>query len=77
MEENIPKSCREIALLSEKKQYHEASFWEKLRIKMHILYCKRCRNYETDNENLSSVLKDAKLDCLTDEEVKELEKLIK
>ena len=77
MEENIPKSCQEIALLSEKKQYDEASFWEKLRIRMHILYCERCRNYEKDNKNLSNILNDAKLDSLTDEEIKELEKIIK
>jgi len=77
MEENIPKSCQEIALLSEKKQYKEASFWERLRIEIHILYCERCNKYEKDNKQLSSVLSDAKLDSLTDEEMKELEKIVK
>lgn len=77
MEENIPKSCQEIALLSEKKQYQEASFWERLRIKMHILYCERCRNYDKDNRNLTTILQDAKLDSLTDEEIEELEKVVK
>jgi hypothetical protein len=77
MEDNMPKSCQEIALLSEKKQYKEASFWERLRIKMHILYCERCRNYEKDNKQLSSILNDAKLDSLSDEEREELEKIIK
>lgn len=77
MKDNIPKSCHEIALLSEKKQYQEASFWERLRIKMHILYCERCRNYEKDNKQLSSILSDAKLDSLSDDELKELEKVIK
>ena len=77
MEENIPKSCQEIALLSEKNQYKEANFWERLRIKMHILYCERCRNYEKDNKQLSSILNDAQLDSLTDKEMEELEKMIK
>jgi hypothetical protein len=77
MEDNIPRSCPEIALLSEKKQYQEANFWGRLRIKMHILYCERCRKYENDNKQLSSILSDAKLDSLTDDELKELEKIIK
>ena len=77
MNDNMPKSCKEIALLSEKMQYQEANFWEKLRIRMHIMYCKKCKDYNENNEKLSDVLKNAKLDCLSDEEVRELEKLIK
>jgi hypothetical protein len=76
-ENNIPKSCHEIALLSEKKQYQEASFWEILRIKMHILYCERCKNYEKSNRKLSDILNNAKLDCFTVDEINELEKIIK
>lgn len=74
---NIPKSCHEIALLSEKKQYRETNFWGKLRLKMHILYCERRRNYEKSNRKLSNILNNAKLDCLTVDEINELEKIIK
>ena len=48
-DENIPKSCQNASHFSDKLQYEEASFWEKLKLKMHIAYCNRCRKYNTKN----------------------------
>lgn len=56
-EENIPKSCQDAARFSDKLQYEEASFWEKLRLKVHIAYCNRCRKYNKKNKVMTKLFK--------------------
>ena len=71
-EENIPKSCREISKYSDKLQYGEASFWEKLKLKLHISYCERCKDYNSKNSLLTNLFKKKSYKVL---ENKDLEKI--
>ncbi|MGX1023016.1 hypothetical protein [Psychroflexus sp. MBR-150] len=71
-EENIPKSCQQIAHYSDKLQYGEASFWEKLKLKIHISYCERCRKYNAKNGLLTNLFKKKDYEVL---DVKDLEEI--
>lgn len=77
----IKVHCNEANQVCDKAQYNEASFWEKLKLHIHLFYCKACRKYSTNNKKLSDTLHKAKLECL-DKKCKEamkqeLEKAIK
>lgn len=70
--ENIPKSCQDASLYSDKIQYEEASFWEKLKLKMHIAYCKRCRKYNNKNTTLTHLFKTHSYKTLDSKDIKDI-----
>ena len=39
--------CEDAGQVCDKSQYKEASFWEKLKLNVHLLYCSPCREYTT------------------------------
>lgn len=57
-------SCDEANLSCDKSQYNEATFWEKLKLTLHLLYCRACREYSSNNAKLSKVINDSNVDCL-------------
>ena len=57
-------SCDEASHNCDKSQYNEASFWEKFKLNMHLLYCKACRKYTSNNGKLSKVINESDVDCL-------------
>ena len=70
--QNLPKSCQKVAEFSDKQQYAEASFWEKLRVQVHILYCKHCHAYHHKNEELTQLLKKHQFKFLSKSEKEEI-----
>ena len=42
--------CSEAAYCCDKNQYKEASVTEKLKMLLHLIYCKKCRKYSTFDE---------------------------
>lgn len=50
------KSCDEIQVICSKSQYGEASFWERLQFKLHLIICKACRGFTKRNSHLSTLL---------------------
>lgn len=70
----ITDSCDEANHVCDKAQYKEASLWEKLKLYMHLIYCKTCRKYSKNNKNLSNTIHKAKVACL-DKKCKEAMKL--
>lgn len=56
--------CDQTAEVCDKCQYEEASFWDNLRMKLHLLICKYCRNYSTSNNKLTESLKSANIKTL-------------
>jgi hypothetical protein len=46
-------SCDEAAMICDKNQYGEASFWDKFKLRIHILACKMCREYTKQNSLLT------------------------
>ena len=48
-------SCDEATTICTKNQYKEASFWEKIKLNIHLLTCKICGLYSKQNTKLSEV----------------------
>ena len=54
-------TCNESNHICDKSQYREAPFWEKLKLNIHLLYCKFCREYTANNQKLTKTVKEAHL----------------
>ncbi len=50
-------SCDEATTICTKNQYKEASFFEKLKLNIHILHCKVCGLYAKQNSKLTEICK--------------------
>ncbi|PJB11939.1 MAG: glycine dehydrogenase [Flavobacteriales bacterium CG_4_9_14_3_um_filter_40_17] len=53
--EKLFYSCDEAGLACDKRQYGELTFWEKVRLKIHMFYCDYCRAYSKKNQKLSDL----------------------
>lgn len=60
--------CDEAVHVCDKSQYNEASFFEKLLLKIHILMCKLCRSHTKQNSKLTETIKSANIKTLQPEE---------
>lgn len=67
--------CNQAHHVCDKSQYKEASIWEKLKLIIHLIYCKACRAYTKNNIKLSNTIHKAKIECL-DKKNKEAMKLV-
>ncbi len=61
--------CEEANHICDKSQYHEASFLEKIKLTIHLLYCRVCRKYSKNNAKLTECIEKSNVNCL-DESVK-------
>ena len=50
-------SCNEANHTCDKTQYNEASLWEKIKLNIHLIYCRACRKYTKNNTKLSKLVK--------------------
>ncbi|HAT63535.1 hypothetical protein KXJ69_11670 [Aureisphaera sp. CAU 1614] len=60
--------CEKANHICDKSQYNEASFWEKVRLNLHLIYCKFCREYSANNQKLTKSIKDSKIKTLCNED---------
>jgi SPX domain protein involved in polyphosphate accumulation len=58
--------CEEANHVCDKAQYHEASFLEKLKLTLHLLYCSVCRKYSKNNGKLTECIKQSEITVLDD-----------
>lgn len=56
--------CSETAEICDKHQYEEASILENLKMKLHLLHCKCCRDYSENNGKLTETIKSADIKTL-------------
>jgi len=49
--------CEEANHVCDKNQYKEASFMERLKLALHLIYCSACRKYSFNNNKLTKALK--------------------
>ncbi|WP_412983999.1 glycine dehydrogenase [Pontimicrobium sp. IMCC45349] len=56
--------CEEANHTCDKTQYKESTLWEKIKLNIHLIYCKACREYTKRNAKLTKLTKDPKVDCL-------------
>ena len=68
--------CEDAGQVCDKSQYKEASFWEKLKLNIHLLYCSPCREYTQKNVKLSIVFKKSNLKIMSLRDKKNLKKQI-
>ena len=61
-------SCEEANHNCDKSQYKEASFWEKLKLNIHLIYCRACRKYSARNTKLSKLVRKDDVECMNDKE---------
>ncbi|MEM5565356.1 glycine dehydrogenase [Psychroserpens sp. AS72] len=48
--------CEEANHVCDKTQYKEATLWEKIKLNIHLLYCKACRKYTKNNTKLTKLV---------------------
>ena len=63
-------SCDDANHTCDKTQYNEATFWEKVKLTVHLIYCRACRKYTKNNKKLTTLVKDPQVDCLNGTEKK-------
>ena len=61
---NIFISCDEANHTCDKSQYKEATFWEKIKLNIHLIYCRACRKYTKNNTKLSKLVNNQDVDCM-------------
>jgi len=69
--------CEEAQHTCDKSQYGEASLFEKIRLNIHLIYCKACRNYTAKNIKLTKLVTDKKVQIMNTNEREDLEALFK
>ena len=50
-------TCDQATTICDKSQYGEASFSEKMKLKLHILICEICRLYSAQNSTMTEIFK--------------------
>lgn len=70
-------SCDKAATICNKVQYKEASFVEKMKLRLHLLFCKTCRKFTKKNTELSQLCNKANLHSLTEQEKNTIKKQLK
>ena len=70
-------SCDKALHTCDKTQYNEASLWEKLKLSIHLLYCKACRKYSANNGKLTELINKPEVDCLIKPEKEKLQENLK
>ena len=68
--------CSEANHVCDKSQYKEASLFEKIKLNIHLIYCKACRHYTKNNIKLSQLLKNNKTEALLPEEKQHLQTIL-
>jgi len=55
MDKKIMIKCEEASTICDKIQYHEASFFERIKLQLHLFLCKKCGLYSEQNKIMSKL----------------------
>lgn len=66
--------CDEANHVCDKTQYKDATLWEKIKLNIHLIYCKACRKYTANNSKLTKTIKKADVNCLSKSTKAEMQK---
>ncbi len=61
-------TCDEARIICHKTQYKDASFWEILKLKLHLWVCKACASFSDKNTRLTTLCEKAALHNLSDKD---------
>jgi len=67
-------TCEEASNICDKSQYQEAGWWEILKLRLHLLYCKACRTYSKNNSELTSMCDRAGLNMLSKDDKEQMKR---
>ncbi|AUC16324.1 hypothetical protein BTO06_14720 [Tenacibaculum sp. SZ-18] len=56
-------TCQEANEICNKSQYNEATLLEKVKLNIHIIFCKFCAKYSKQNAKLTNIFKSKAIDC--------------
>ena len=56
MSRKILINCEEATSICNKNQYREASVWNKIKLNIHVLMCKYCKTYSSQNHIMSILI---------------------
>lgn len=66
--------CNEAGHVCDKAQYKEANLWEKIKLHIHLIYCRACKKYSKNNASLTLTIKEAKIACMDEAYKKAMKK---
>ena len=69
--------CQEANHVCDKNQYKEAGFLDRIKLGIHLLYCKACRKYSSRNNKLSKVIQNSQLKTMDPKEKQKLKEEFK
>ena len=69
-------TCDEARIICHKTQYDDASFFEVLKLKFHLLICKACSAFSSKNTKLTTLCEEATLRNLSDTDKLEMKRRI-
>ena len=69
--------CNDANHICDKSQYKESSFWEKIKLNLHLLYCRACRKYSAKNAKLSKVMSQTKIETINDSDKEKMKQQLK
>lgn len=61
-------TCEEAAIICNKAQYNEATLWESIKLRFHLLICKVCASYAKKNAKLTTLCQKANLRGFSEDE---------
>ncbi|MFT4698344.1 MAG: SPX domain protein involved in polyphosphate accumulation [Flavobacteriaceae bacterium] len=69
--------CNDANHICDKTQYKESSFWEKIKLNLHLLYCSVCRKYSANNSKLSEIMNQSKIEIINTSEKEKMREQLK
>ena len=66
-------ACEEAMMCCDKQQYKEASLLEKIKLNVHVLFCRSCMAYSRNNNKLTKLMKRDELASFDNAEKSSLE----
>lgn len=71
------RNCKQAEIICTKIQYNEATFFEKIQIRIHVALCRRCKAFVKKNGELTSLCSQANLKTLQREEKEKMKKILR
>lgn len=69
--------CKDANHVCDKSQYNESSFWEKVKLNFHLIYCRACRKYSARNSKLSNIMNQSKIETINTSDKEKMKNQLK
>lgn len=61
-------SCEKATELCTRSQYEEATWWQVIKLKLHLFYCKSCSKFSAKNSKFTTLCEQANMHVITENE---------